>query len=180
MAFRRTIFITDIKGHELHFAHCRDPITGSFATIGSAASLCDANTRVVFSCAAGEKVVSLCAKGNLKTADGRLIYRFGRDADHIELEHGATSNPAKSSYTFNSESWAKGQSSTIAFERGQYKYIVNHAAGVYGVDGGPNTASVRVLRGQKQVASISCHEASAVDHFYEELTEVGLPSSNAL
>jgi len=47
------------------------------------------------------------------------------------------------------------------------------------VDGGPNVASVRVLRGAKQVAHIPCHEPSAVDHSYEELSKLGLPSSNA-
>lgn len=161
-----------------HFAALSSLCT--LAAISDAAPLCKTGERVVFSCTAGKKMVSLCAIGQLQQDGGRLIYRFGRDADHLELEHGANSNPAKSSYTFDYESWAKGASRTITFERGEFKYIVNHAAGVFGVDGGPNVASVRVLRNQKQVADIACHEPTAVDHLYDELGNLGLPSAAAL
>jgi len=149
------------------------------SALSGAASLCKAGERVVFSCSTGKKMVSLCASGELQQDEGRLIYRFGRDAAHVELEHGAHASPAQSSFTFDYAPWAKGASRTVAFERGEFNYIVNHAAGAFGVDGGPNVASVRVLRGEKQVAHIPCHEPSAVDRLYEELSKLGLPSSNA-
>lgn len=152
----------------------------TLSTISSAASLCNGNERVAFSCRAGQKTVSLCVAGNLQQSTGRLIYRFGRDADHVELEHGASSSPAKASFTFNYSSWAKGESVTVGFKRGDFKYSINHAAGVYGVDGGPNVASVLVLRGEKKVAEISCHEPSATDNMYEELGKLGLPPDAAL
>jgi hypothetical protein len=49
---------------------------------------------------------------------------------------------------------------------------------VYGVDGGPNTAGVRVMRGSKEIATIACNESTTVDSIYSELRDVGLPSTS--
>ena len=146
---------------------------------GNAATLCKASERVAFSCIAGKKTASLCASGDLQQSEGRLIYRFGKDASHIELEHGVQSNPSQSGFSFDYSPWAKGASTTVGFKRGQFSYFVNHAAGVYGVDGGPNMASVRVVQGSKTVADIACDEARAIDHMYEELQKLGLPAAGA-
>lgn len=155
-------------------------LLASMPSAGSAAALCNPPERVVFACSAGKKQVSLCASGDLQAAAGRLIYRFGQDASHVELEFGGHANPKTVGFTFDYQTWAKGASQTVGFKKGQFVYLVNHAAGVYGVDGGDNEASVRVLRGESEVANMACHEPSAVDHLYEELHRLGLRSAGAL
>lgn len=59
------------------------------AAASPAANLCKPGERVVFACTARPKLVSVCAAGNLSQPEGRLVYRFGRDASHVEMEHGA-------------------------------------------------------------------------------------------
>ncbi|WIV97975.1 hypothetical protein [Kinneretia aquatilis] len=152
----------------------------SVASTGNASGLCQPTERVAFACVAGKKQVSLCATGDLEAAAGRLMYRFGQDASHVELEFGGHANPKTVGFTFDYETWAKGASRTVGFKKGQFVYLVNHAAGAFGVDGGDNEASVRVLRGEKEVANIACHEPSAIDHLYEELSRLGLRSAGAL
>lgn len=152
-------------------------LLGALPWAGAAPALCHAPERVVFACQAGVKTVSLCALGDLRADAGRLIYRFGRDAAHIELEYGLAANPLQSGYRFDYSPWGKGESVTVQFRNGVFTYLVNHAAGAFGVDGGPNVASVRVQRDGRDLAEIPCHEPSATDHLYQELAELGLPSS---
>jgi len=151
----------------------------SFCAVAGAAPtapLCKPQERVVFACRAGKKLVSLCAAGDLQKDSGRLIYRIGRDAAHVELEHGTAANPRESGYSYAYDGWAKGASQTVGFRRGEFTYLVNHAAGAFGVDGGPNVASVRVLKGTHEVVGISCDEPSATDYLYDELNKLGLPA----
>lgn len=138
------------------------------------ATLCKPQERAVFACRATKKLVSLCAAGDLQKDGGRLIYRFGRDAAHVEMEHGAAASPRESGFSYDYWSWAKGEAVMVGFMRGDFTYLVYHAAGAFGVDGGPNVASVRVLRNAREVVEISCHEPSATDHIYEELNKLGL------
>lgn len=148
----------------------------TLAVTGQAASLCKPDERVVFACTAKPKRVSACASGNLSRPEGRLIYRFGRDAAHVELEHGADKPPREAGFRFGYDGWAKGASSRLMFTRGGFRYVVEHAAGVFGVDGGDNYAQVQVWRGDQLLATVRCDEPSAQDHLYEVLQPLGLPA----
>lgn len=148
-------------------------LTASFAS--PAASLCKPAERVVFACTAKPKQVALCASGDLRRPEGRLVYRFGRDAARVELEHGADKPPREAGYRYDYSPWAKGASSLLAFDRGGYLYVLEHASGAFGVDGGDNVAQLRVMRGETVLTIIRCHEPSTVDRLYEELQALQLP-----
>ena len=152
--------------------------TAMHQSFASEPMLCKGQERVVFSCQAGEKQVSLCGEGDLKSPGQHLIYRFGKNAQSVELEQPLDFSSSKQHVTFDHTSWAKGEISTISFDRGAYRYIVSHVHGAYGVDGGPNTAGVRVMRGSKEIATIACDASTAVDPIYSELHDVGLPSTS--
>jgi hypothetical protein len=139
-------------------------------------SLCKAKERVIFSCNAHEKIVSLCAKEDLRREAGSLTYRFGKSNDAPELEYSNGSSPLNTKFSYEYDGWAKGSSLTVSFKRGEYSYFVNHAAGAFGVDGGPNRAGVEVLKNNNRVAYIACNEETAVDHLEEELGKAGLPT----
>jgi hypothetical protein len=143
-------------------------------------ALCHPQERVVFSCPANQKTISLCASGDLRGTNGHLVYRFGKDLSHVELAYGASPASSPPPFSFDYSSWAKGESSAVSFNRGTYRYIINHAHGAFGVDGGPNVAGVQVLLGKKKIADISCNEPKATDNIYQELHGANLPFTGAL
>ncbi|WP_342117560.1 hypothetical protein [Pseudoduganella sp. OTU4001] len=160
-------------GLHLLFLIC---LTAATTQASHAKSLCRAGERIVFSCQAGAKTVSLCAAG---TGLRELTYRFGAPGRPLELEYSNKEVPVKARFWFDSESWPKGSSSAVSFEIGGHRYVVYHAHGVFGVDGGPNRAGVRVERGEEEIANIACHEKSAIDRLSEELRDSGLAPARA-
>jgi hypothetical protein len=143
-------------------------------------SLCNGKERVVFACSTQNKIVSLCASGDLRSNEGRLIYRFGRSAKRVDLEYGSEISLKKSTFTYLHNPGAKASASTVGFMKDGHHYLIKHAAGVYGYDGGPNFASIRVLKGAQEFSKISCNEPKAIDHIYEELNEISLPLAGEL
>jgi len=152
-------------------------VLSAYGASAAAATLCKPSERVVFACTAGPKQVAVCAMGDLRRPEGRLVYRFGGDAARVELEQGVDKPPREAGYRYDYEAWAKGSSKRLAFERAAYRYEIVHASGAYGVDGGDNFAELRVSRGGQALATLRCHEQpSAVDRLYEELNDLALPS----
>ena len=148
-----------------------------FTTLASpAATLCKPGERVVFACTASPKQLAVCATGDLHQPEGRLIYRCGRDAAHIELEHGASQPPRAAGYRWAYQPWAKGETTILAFSRGEHGYTLDHSHGAFGVDGGDHFAELRVSRGEQALATIRCHEPSTVNALYGELNKLQLPS----
>ena len=108
---------------------------------------------------------------------GTLIYRFGQSMEAVELEYSNAPYRIREKFSLHVDTWAKGTSITLSFNRQNLEYSVYHAHGVYGVDGGPNRAGVAVSQGSKEVSNIICDEESAVDNMYEVLTGIGLPAA---
>jgi hypothetical protein len=147
---------------------------------GDPLTLCHAQERVVFSCPAGKKIVSLCATGDLHGSNGVLTYRFGADASHVELDYHARPQSSDKPFSYDEQIWAKGAATAVTFFSGAYTYTVAHRQGAYGVEGGPNTAYVQVFRDIKPVATVSCSEPDATDHMYQELHDLHLPAAGVL
>jgi len=76
----------------------------------SAKSLCESEDKVVFSCAIGNKTVSVC-----RTEKGRVEYVYGA-GDKVELE--------LNSPLFSSAACPGGGISRLRFKNGNYSYIV--------------------------------------------------------
>ena len=147
------------------------------AAASPAATLCKPGERVVFACTAQPKLLSVCATGDLRRPEGRLIYRFGRDAAHVELAHGGNQSLHDAGYRWTYSTWAKGETTVLAFSRGDYGYTLDHSHGAFGVEGGDNFAELRVTKGEQELATIRCHEPSAVNHLYDELNHLNWPGS---
>jgi len=147
----------------------------AFCVSAHADPLCKPKERVVFSCVAWPKIVSLCASNDLKSPAGRLYYRFGESKYSVELEYSNGTSPLSKRFSFDYDNWSKGEILTVSFKRGAYQYSVYHAHGAFGVDGGPNRAGVKVVRDGKEIADVDCHEESAVDNIDKELDGIDLP-----
>jgi hypothetical protein len=130
----------------------------------------------VFACEANAKIASVCATGNFSTATGSLTYRFGALGKKPELVYESSPATVASRFAYEEETWAKGTATSLKFQVGKFTYVVHHARGAFGVDGGPNRAGVSVERDTKQVADIRCHEASTVNHMYDERKHPAAPS----
>jgi hypothetical protein len=137
-------------------------------------SLCAPNERTVFACESKTKIASVCATGNFSAATGSLTYRFGAFGKKPEFVYESSPATVASRFAYEEETWAKGTAISLKFQVGTFTYVVHHARGAFGVDGGPNRAGVSVERDSKQVADIRCHEASTVNHMYDELSGTDL------
>lgn len=147
----------------------------AFAEGSKAASLCASPERIVFTCSSGSKLVSLCAKGSLRQDSGRLIYRYGRDRSHVELEYGSNLPLKQSTFTYHESLWAKGAAHAVGFTRGKFHYVVRQGWGVYGVDGGPNYAEFSISKAGKWVATLACNDEEAPFNSGAEFEGLSLP-----
>lgn len=81
-------------------------------------SLCVGNEKIVFSCHAGSKIVSLCRP--LESAR-ILIYRYGTPA-HVELVHPGRGPEEKGGFYTSSAPLYGGGETTVAFTRAGNEY----------------------------------------------------------
>ncbi len=137
--------------------------------VAASKSLCVPNEQTVFTCEAKAKIASICANGNFKSRTGSLKYRFGEFGKTPELEYGSSPATVASRFKYQYYAWGKGEETSLTFQIGKFAYVVHHAHGAFGVDGGPNRAGVRVLRGTEQVADIQCDETSTINRTYDAL-----------
>jgi len=137
-------------------------------------SLCAPDERTVFACEAKAKIASVCATGNFSTATGALTYRFGALGKKPELIYESSPATVASRFTYREDIWAKGTGTSLTFKVGKFIYVVHHAHGAFGVDGGPNRAGVSVERDSKPVTDIQCHEASTVNRMFDKLSGTNL------
>ncbi|WP_288380803.1 hypothetical protein [uncultured Massilia sp.] len=128
----------------------------------------------MFACEAKPKIASVCAAGNFKVQTGSLIYRFGKFGEKAELVYGSSPATVTSRFDYQYDSWGKGEETSLKFKVGKFAYVVHHAHGAFGVDGGANRAGVWVSRGMEQVADIECDETSTVNRLYDELNGTNL------
>lgn len=132
------------------------PVTKSGPTTASG-SLCASGEDVVFSCAIGKKVVSVCASKNLSSTTGWAQYRFGvpGSAPEITLPVGQV-HPTKVSYGAT-ESFSGGGGAWLRFKNGPTSYVVFTGIGKWGPKGQTlSKAGVVVEQNQKQTAFLSC------------------------
>lgn len=142
-------------------------------------NLCQAQERVVFACKAKVKVLSLCGAGEIGKPSQTLVYRFGKDAQHVELEQALDlHNPQKQTLTFNDNSWPKGYAFALGFDRGEFRYFV--AQDYATIDDKDNFGEVIVLRGKTKIAKVSCDGLGedAVNFVAKELHGIKLPKSS--
>ncbi len=116
----------------------------------AALSHCTPAERVIFSCATGAKIVSVCAAGDMSSAAGSLAYRFG-PAGHPEMTYPP---PAEWRGVTRSGMWtfSGGGGAWLAFHRAAFRYIVYAAVG----RGWGEKAGIAVEQNGKLLTNLAC------------------------
>jgi len=87
-------------------------------------TLCSAKEQIIFSCATGrQKIVSLCASGDLKQSGGRVQYRFGKPGN-IELSYPEKTEAWKELFTFSAHGFSGGGEYHIRFVNNAFEYLL--------------------------------------------------------
>jgi hypothetical protein len=140
--------------------------TGSAASEGSqgasAGSMCTSTEKVVFSCslAGRNKVVSMCAAGDVAHGAGRFYYAYGRPGAP-ELVYPATGQNVADPFTRSHLGFGGATGGyAYAFVNNQFKYIVYSISGT-----GINKGGVMVQRnGSSTVAAdMKCQQTTIVE-----------------
>lgn len=99
-------------------------------TVGAGASahadettLCQPHEEIYFSCPAGNKIISLCASGNISPNNGYVQYRFGT-LDRLELQFPNKPNPPKSRFLISDISEGNANYVHVKFKSGEYNYVI--------------------------------------------------------
>ena len=90
-----------------------------------AGSLCEANEKIVFSCALAKpaKIVSLCSSKELTKDRGYLQYRFGLP-EKIELEFPKQREQTQSAFNYSHYFRAQFDQTEISFSQNGYEYAI--------------------------------------------------------
>ena len=90
-----------------------------------AGSLCEANEKIVFSCALAKpaKIVSLCSSKELTKDRGYLQYRFGVPGN-IELEFPKQREQTHSAFKYSHYFRAQFDQTEISFSQNGYEYAI--------------------------------------------------------
>lgn len=96
------------------------------------ATLCRAHEEVYFSCPVGQKIISLCASGNVSPKNGYIKYRFGAP-DRLEFEYPAGSISPDGVFSISDIYGGNLNFVHVKFKSGDYDYVVYQGfpSGVY-------------------------------------------------
>jgi hypothetical protein len=140
----------------------------------SAPTLCETGETVVFSCATGARVASVCASNYISKTSGYLQYRFGQK-DKVEMSYPlATAKPAE---LFESGTliYSGGGGAWLRFSNGPFRYSIFSAIGKWGPKGQPaEAAGVFVEKDGRNVANLPCHGAAAGELGPDFFEKIGL------
>lgn len=99
-----------------------DPVTTSSSfsteTATAANSLCKTNEKVLFNCqmASADKTLSVCASDDLTNNSGYLQYRYGSDANTIDMRFPKDRSTSQSVFSYSTQG--------LSFNNGSIKYRV--------------------------------------------------------
>jgi hypothetical protein len=95
-------------------------------------TLCSGFEEIYFSCKIDEKILSICASGNISPETGYAQYRFGKPG-HIELQYPAEPVIPKGKFTVSDIKEGKLSFTHFKFKRQEYVYVVYQGSpnGVY-------------------------------------------------
>ena len=131
------------------------------ATAGKTAlqkSFCTPQETVVFNCASGKKLISVCTSNTITAKSGYLQYRFGTPGQPLEitLPEGEV-HPLKAAFG-QYEPYAGGGMSWLRFRSGGYSYVVYGGAGRWGTKGETVVKQgVAVENNSKTIANLKCN-----------------------
>lgn len=104
----------------------------AFSVTGSEATLCQAFEEVYFSCEIDEKIIAICALGNISPANGYVQYRYGT-RDKLELQYPSKPLDPKGLLTISEISEGDAQYTQLKFRQNGFNYVVYQGipSGIY-------------------------------------------------
>jgi len=95
-------------------------------------TLCQPHEEIYFSCPVGEKIISMCASGNISPNNGYVQYRYGVP-DHIELQFPDKPYPPRRLFKIVDIYAGNLNFIHIGFRLGGYDYVIYQGSpsGVY-------------------------------------------------
>lgn len=111
-------------------------------------TLCALEEDIYFSCPLpGNKIVSICASGNINPDSGYVQYRYG-SPEHVEMLFPLKKSPPKNKFFTVNASEGSVNKGIIKFKNGSYTYIVAQAF----------VSFLTVLKGDEVVLRKPCDE----------------------
>ena len=136
------------------------------------ASLCATQEKVVFSCMAGRKIVSICASTSFPAAGSTLQYRFGsKAAPELALPQDGAS---RQGVTTGGISYSRGGGAYLAFVRGPFRYVVYSEIMNSGAD---EKQGLVVTKGSELVSEQTCRRGGLIDNLQPDMP--GVPADAA-
>ncbi|MCC8403888.1 hypothetical protein LJ655_18675 [Paraburkholderia sp. MMS20-SJTN17] len=119
------------------------------------ATLCQLHEEVYFSCQTENKIISLCASGNISPNNGYVQYRFGT-LDQIELQYPDRPYPPKNRFLISDVAEGSVSFTHVKFKSGEYNYVIYQGfpSGLY------------IKRKGKLVSNLTCG-----DGIYQRLSQ---------
>ena len=140
--------------------------------INEVPTLCDSQEYSAFACAVTSaasgsglprriprKILSLCVKYGRHDELNSLIYRFGADKQHVELQYPtghAIPNESFSAVYSTAVKSRRGAAVEVTFARAGYSYTVYNARVAQAPDG--NSGGVQISRHGKVISEVSCDD----------------------
>jgi hypothetical protein len=132
-------------------------------------TLCAAGETVLYSCATGSKLVSVCTPAG--TAAPSLSYRFGKLGSQPEMILGGATGADNPAIYGRTEAFAGGGGAWIRFRNGEVAYVVYAGVGRWGANGESATKEgVVVERRGATIAHLRC-DTTPINQLSPELFE---------
>lgn len=151
----------------------------SWAAASPAPTLCNADELVIFSCATGARVASICASKSLSKTDGYMQYRFGRN-ENVELSYPELGAKSVDIYTSGTMMFSGGGGAWLRFKKGPFSYTIFTATGKWGSSGSPlGVGGVAVQKDGKEFANFRCRADPTSEIGPDLFQKLGLNSDSA-
>jgi hypothetical protein len=140
------------------------------ASASAAPTLCLGNEDNIFSCSAGQKLISVCASKDLAADHGYLQYRFGLpNKVELAVPAGRAVSPANSAVS-GRLTFSGGGGAYLRFKSGDYEYAVYTAIG----KGWGEKDGVAIEKSGKRLSHVSCKDEPVSKLGDEFFTKAGL------
>ena len=159
---RALVFLLLLCGYENTYAMDVEP------------NLCDPDESILFSCATGTKVLSVCASKSLSKTQGKLTYLFGESKKAVELSYSANYDSLEEKFNYSYSSYPKGAVSELSFDIGQYLYTVHADTHVFR----QSSSGVFIERQGEVVAYKACNNSYQKNNLYS-ISKAGFNTGKA-
>jgi len=122
-------------------------------------SLCKNSEKSVFSCATGEKLISLCSIQPSGEAKSNLTYRFGKPNATPELEYISKGSNINKYFKYAKAYYGNGSIQELSFKKGSYLYTIYQGRHNYR----NNSAGLLLEKNGKKIANFSCNNTPTSD-----------------